>query len=60
LPSAVITGGGRGIGASVARGLAADGWDVVATARSRDRIEALAAAPNLVRDRDLQAIRLQR
>jgi 3-oxoacyl-[acyl-carrier protein] reductase len=45
LPSgvAVVTGGGRGIGADVARALAGDGWDVVVTARSRDQIEAVAA-----------------
>jgi 3-oxoacyl-[acyl-carrier protein] reductase len=43
LPSAVVTGGGRGIGASIARALAAEGWDVVVAARSRDEIEAVAA-----------------
>jgi 3-oxoacyl-[acyl-carrier protein] reductase len=40
---AVITGGGRGIGANVARALAGDGWSVVVTARSRDEIDAVAA-----------------
>jgi NAD(P)-dependent dehydrogenase (short-subunit alcohol dehydrogenase family) len=40
---AVVTGGGRGIGANIARVLAADGWDVVVTARSRDEIDAVAA-----------------
>ena len=40
---AVITGGGRGIGASIARSLAADGWSVVVSARSRDQIDAVAA-----------------
>jgi len=40
---AVITGGGRGIGASIARSLAADGWSVVVSARSRDQIETVAA-----------------
>jgi NAD(P)-dependent dehydrogenase (short-subunit alcohol dehydrogenase family) len=40
---AVVTGGGRGIGASIARSLAGDGWSVVVTARSRDQIEAVAA-----------------
>jgi NAD(P)-dependent dehydrogenase (short-subunit alcohol dehydrogenase family) len=40
---AVVTGGGRGIGASIARALAGDGWSVVVTARSRDQIEAVAA-----------------
>ena len=43
MPSAVVTGGGRGIGANIARALAGDGWDVVVTARSRDQIEAVAA-----------------
>ena len=40
---AVITGGGRGIGASIARSLAGDGWSVVVSARSRDQIDAVAA-----------------
>jgi NAD(P)-dependent dehydrogenase (short-subunit alcohol dehydrogenase family) len=40
---ALITGGGRGIGASIARSLADDGWAVVVSARSRDQIEAVAA-----------------
>jgi NAD(P)-dependent dehydrogenase (short-subunit alcohol dehydrogenase family) len=39
---ALITGGGRGIGANIARSLAADGWSVVVTARSRDEIDAVA------------------
>ena len=39
---AVITGGGRGIGASIARSLAADGWSVVVSARSRDQIDEVA------------------
>ncbi|HZP72632.1 MAG TPA: SDR family NAD(P)-dependent oxidoreductase [Gaiellaceae bacterium] len=43
MPSALITGGGRGIGANIARRLAADDWDVIVTARSRDQIEAVAA-----------------
>ena len=38
----MVTGGGRGIGANIARSLAGDGWDVVVTARSRDQIEAVA------------------
>jgi 3-oxoacyl-[acyl-carrier protein] reductase len=41
--TALITGGGRGIGASIARALAGDGYDVIVTARSRDQIEAVAA-----------------
>jgi NAD(P)-dependent dehydrogenase (short-subunit alcohol dehydrogenase family) len=40
---ALVTGGGRGIGASVARSLSADGWPVVVAARSRDQVEAVAA-----------------
>jgi NAD(P)-dependent dehydrogenase (short-subunit alcohol dehydrogenase family) len=38
-----VTGGGRGIGANIARALAADGWSVVVTARTRDEIDAVAA-----------------
>ena len=38
-----MTGGGRGIGANVARALAGDGWDVVVTARTREEIDAVAA-----------------
>jgi len=41
---AVITGGGRGIGAAVARALAAAGAHVVVAARSRDEIETVADA----------------
>jgi NAD(P)-dependent dehydrogenase (short-subunit alcohol dehydrogenase family) len=40
---AVVTGGGRGIGASIARALAGDGFSVVVTARSREQIDAVAA-----------------
>jgi NAD(P)-dependent dehydrogenase (short-subunit alcohol dehydrogenase family) len=40
--TAVVTGGGRGIGATIAHALAGDGWDVVVTARSRDQIDAVA------------------
>ncbi len=40
--TAVVTGGGRGIGASIARALAGDGWSLVVTARSRDQIDAVA------------------
>jgi NAD(P)-dependent dehydrogenase (short-subunit alcohol dehydrogenase family) len=39
----MVTGGGRGIGANVARSLAADGWSVVVGARSLDQVEAVAA-----------------
>ena len=40
--TALITGGGRGIGAGIARELAADGWSVVVAARTRDEIDAVA------------------
>ena len=40
---ALVTGGGRGIGANIARSLATDGWSVVVTARSRAEIDAVAA-----------------
>ena len=39
---ALVTGGGRGIGAAVAEALAAEGAAVVVTARSADEIEAVA------------------
>ena len=39
----LVTGGGRGVGAGIARALAADGWSVVVGARSQDQIEAVAA-----------------
>src|SRR3954453_18855682 len=39
---ALVTGGGRGIGANIARALAGDGWSVTVTARSRDQIESVA------------------
>lgn len=39
---AVITGGGRGIGAAVAHLLAAEGASVVVSARSRDQVDAVA------------------
>ena len=43
MASALITGGGRGIGAATARVLAADGWDVVVAARTSEQIDAVAA-----------------
>ena len=43
MASALITGGGRGIGATTARVLAADGWDVVVAARTGEQIDAVAA-----------------
>jgi NAD(P)-dependent dehydrogenase (short-subunit alcohol dehydrogenase family) len=39
---ALVTGGGRGIGAAVARALAKAGWRVVVTGRSEDQIRAVA------------------
>lgn len=39
---ALITGGGRGIGASIARALAAGGWRVAVTGRTREQVEAVA------------------
>jgi 3-oxoacyl-[acyl-carrier protein] reductase len=39
---ALVTGGGRGIGANIARKLAADGWEVVVAARTRDQVEGIA------------------
>ena len=40
---ALVTGGGRGIGADVARALAGDGWEVVVCARSGAQVEVVAA-----------------
>jgi 3-oxoacyl-[acyl-carrier protein] reductase len=40
--TAFVTGGGRGIGASIARALAGDGWSVVVGARSRGEVDAVA------------------
>jgi NAD(P)-dependent dehydrogenase (short-subunit alcohol dehydrogenase family) len=38
-----VTGGGRGIGANIARVLAGEGWSVTVAARTRDEIDAVAA-----------------
>jgi NAD(P)-dependent dehydrogenase (short-subunit alcohol dehydrogenase family) len=40
---ALVTGGGTGVGANIARGLAAAGMDVWVTGRTKDRIKAIAA-----------------
>jgi 3-oxoacyl-[acyl-carrier protein] reductase len=40
---ALVTGGGRGIGADIARTLASDGWDVVVGARSGTQVAAIAS-----------------
>jgi 3-oxoacyl-[acyl-carrier protein] reductase len=42
MATALVTGGGRGIGANIARELAAAGWDVVVTGRTPDEVEAVA------------------
>lgn len=40
---ALVTGGGRGIGAGIARRLAQDGWEVVVAARTREQVDAVAS-----------------
>jgi 3-oxoacyl-[acyl-carrier protein] reductase len=40
---ALVTGGGRGIGAGIARALAGDGWEVVVGARSGAQVQAVAS-----------------
>ena len=41
--SALVTGAGRGIGAGIARELAAAGWHVTVTGRTREQVEQVAA-----------------
>ena len=40
---ALVTGGGRGIGAGIARELAQDGWEVTVTGRTAEQVEQVAA-----------------
>jgi len=42
-PLALVTGGGTGIGAAIARRLARDGFEVVVAGRRRDRLDAVVA-----------------
>jgi 3-oxoacyl-[acyl-carrier protein] reductase len=44
LPNALVTGGGRGIGESIARALAEDGYHVTVTGRTREQVEGVAKA----------------
>ncbi|HWH05380.1 MAG TPA: SDR family NAD(P)-dependent oxidoreductase, partial [Gaiellaceae bacterium] len=44
MPSrALVTGGGRGIGADIARALAGEGWHVTVTGRTPEQVAAIAA-----------------
>jgi NAD(P)-dependent dehydrogenase (short-subunit alcohol dehydrogenase family) len=43
MPSALVTGAGRGIGADIARELARAGWHVTVTGRTSEQVEAVAA-----------------
>jgi NAD(P)-dependent dehydrogenase (short-subunit alcohol dehydrogenase family) len=36
--NALVTGGGRGVGANIARGLAAAGWHVTVTGRTAEQV----------------------
>jgi NAD(P)-dependent dehydrogenase (short-subunit alcohol dehydrogenase family) len=52
---ALVTGGGRGIGAAIAERLGAEGARVAVTARSRDQVEAVAEG---LRERGVEALAL--
>ena len=43
MPRGLVTGGGRGIGAGIARELAGEGWHVTVTGRTPAQVEAVAA-----------------
>src|SRR3954467_15643944 len=42
MTTALVTGAGRGIGESIARMLAGEGYDVTVTGRTRDQVERVA------------------
>jgi len=57
MPSVLITGANRGIGLDFARQFAADGWDVIATARrSSDELEALGVRVEPLELTELEAV----
>jgi NAD(P)-dependent dehydrogenase (short-subunit alcohol dehydrogenase family) len=57
MPSVLVTGAGRGIGLEFARQYAAEGWDVIATARGpAPELEALGARVEALDMRDFAAV----